>query len=408
MATNGGAGMLAGVRVLDMTQFEAGPSCTETLAWMGAEVVKLENPKGGDAGRYATSEKQGVDSYYFMQFNSGKKSITCNLKTPEGVALVKKLVREANVFIENFAPGVVKRMGLDYESLKAENPNIIYASVKGFAEGSPYEKFLSFDMIGQSAGGVLSITGEPDGKPCKPGATLADTGTGMLMSITILGALYRQQATGQGEHLQLAMQDAMTQYTRLAYAYRDMNDEAAPRAGAKLFTTGNAPVGIFPCKPGGKNDYVYIYTTRAGNHHWERLCTLLDRKELIDDPRFANPKDRAANEAVIDEILTAFTKQHTKREAMKLIGECGVPCGAVLDVAELYEDEDLNARGIFQTMQHPQRGEYKMPGWPVKVGDAHLPIPSAPLLGEHVDSVLGEWLDMGADEIAALRNGGAV
>jgi formyl-CoA transferase len=135
---------------------------------------------------------------------------------------------------------------------------------------------------------------------------------------------------------------------------------------------------------------------------------LLDRKELIDDPRFANPKDRAANEAVIDEILTAFTKQHTKREAMKLIGECGVPCGAVLDVAELYEDEDLNARGIFQTMQHPQRGAYKMPGWPVKVGDAHLPIPSAPLLGEHVDSVLGEWLDMGADEIAALRNGGAV
>ena len=408
MATNGGAGMLAGVRVLDMTQFEAGPSCTETFAWMGAEVVKLENPKGGDAGRYATSENPDMDSFYFMQFNSGKKSITCNLKTPEGVALVKKLVKEANVFIENFAPGVVKRMGLDYESLKAENPNIIYASVKGFAEGSPYENYLSFDMIGQSAGGVLSITGEPDGAPCKPGVTLADTGTGMLMAVTILGALYRQQATGQGEHLQLAMQDAMTQYTRLAYAYRDMNGKAAPRAGAKLFTTGNAPVGIFPCKPGGKNDYVYIYTTRAGNHHWHRLCKLLGRDELADDPRFAGPKERASNEAVIDEILTEFTKQHDKRTAMKMIGECGVPCGAVLDVAELYDDPDLNARGIFQEMNHPERGEYKMPAWPVKVGDAHLPIPPAPLLGEHVDSVLSDWLDMGEADIAELKKAGAI
>ena len=408
MATNGGAGMLAGVRVLDMTQFEAGPSCTETLAWMGAEVVKLENPKGGDAGRYSTSENPNMDSFYFMQFNSGKKSITCNLKSPEGVALVKKLVKEANVFIENFAPGVVKRMGLDYESLKAENPNLIYASVKGFGEGSPYENFLSFDMIGQSAGGVLSITGEPDGPPCKPGVTLADTGTGMLMAVTILGALYRQQATGQGEHLQLAMQDAMTQYTRLAYAYRDMHGKPAPRAGAKVFTTGNAPMGIFPCKPGGKNDYVYIYTTRAGNHHWHRLCELLGRPELAEDPRFATPKARADNEPEIDAILTEFTKQHDKRAAMKLIGECGVPCGAVLDVAELYDDEDLNARGIFQQMEHPERGSYKMPAWPVKVGDAHLPIPPAPLLGEHVDSVLSSWLDMGEDEIQALKAGGAV
>ena len=408
MATNGGAGMLAGVRVLDMTQFEAGPSCTETLAWMGAEVVKLENPKGGDAGRYSTSEKRGVDSFYFMQFNSGKKSITCNLKSPEGVALVKKLVKEANVFIENFAPGVVKRMGLDYESIKAENPNIIYASVKGFAEGSPYENFLSFDMIGQSAGGVLSITGEPDGAPCKPGVTLADTGTGMLMSITILGALYRQQATGQGEHLQLAMQDAMLQYSRLAYAYRDMHGKPAPRAGAKVFTTGNAPMGIFPCKPGGKNDYVYIYTTRAGNHHWERLCNLIGRPELITDPRFADPKARAENEPEIDAILTEFTKQHDKRTAMKLIGECGVPCGAVLDVGELYDDPDLNARGIFQHMDHPERGSYKMPGWPVKVNGGHLPVPPAPLLGEHVDSVLSGWLNMSAEEIAELRKGGAV
>ena len=409
MVTNGGGNrMLEGVRVLDMTQFEAGPSCTETLAWLGAEVVKIENPKGGDAGRFATSELQGVDSYYFMQFNSGKKSITCDLKNPDGVALVKRLARKANVFIENFAPGVVQRLGLDYDAVAAENPGIIYASVKGFAEGSPYESFLSFDMIGQSAGGVLSITGEPDGKPCKPGVTLADTGTGMLMAITILGALYRQQATGEGERLQLAMQDAMLQYSRLAYVYRDLHGKAAPRAGAKLFTTGNAPTGIFPCKPGGPNDYVYIYTTRAGNHHWHRLCKLLGREDLIDDPRFAGPKDRAANEAVIDEILSDFTRNHTKREAMQLIGACGVPCGAVLDVAELYEDPDLNRRGILQHMEHPERGSYKMPAWPVKVNGGHLPVPPAPLLGEHVDAVLAEWLDMSAEDIAAKRRGGVV
>ena len=408
MAANGGNAMLAGVRVLDMTQFEAGPSCTETLAWLGAEVVKIENPRGGDAGRFATSERQGIDSYYFMQFNSGKKSITCNLKTPEGVALIRRMAREANVFIENFAPGVAKRLGLGPDDLRAENPSIIYASVKGFAEGSPYENFLSFDMIGQAAGGVLSITGEPDGAPCKPGVTLADTGTGMLMAITILGALYRQQANGEGEVLQLAMQDAMTQYSRLAYAYRDVHGTAAPRAGAKLFTAGNAPVGIFPCKPGGKNDYVYIYTTRAGNHHWARLCTLLGREDLIDDPRFAGPKERAANEAVIDEILTEFTRQYDKRTAMKLIGECGVPCGAVLDVAELYDDPDLNARGVMQHMDHPERGSYKMPAWPVRVNGGHLPVPPSPLLGEHVDSVLSEWLDMGEDEIGELRRTGAV
>ena len=418
MGTNGdGAGpngsapaadMLKGVRVLDMTQFEAGPSCTETLAWLGAEVVKIENPRGGDAGRFATSEQQGMDSFYFMQFNSGKKSLTCDLKKPEGVALIKRMAREANVFIENFAPGAVKRLGLDYEAIRAENPGIVYASVKGFAEGSPYENFLSFDMIGQSAGGVLSITGEPDGQPCKPGATLADTGTGMLMAITILGALYRQRATGEGERLQLAMQDAMTQYTRLAYAYRDLHGKAAPRAGAKLFTTGNAPTGIYPCQPGGKNDYVYIYTTRAGNHHWARLCRLLGREDLIDDPRFAGPKERAANEGVIDEVLTEFTKRHDKRTAMKLIGECGVPCGAVLDVAELYDDPDLNARGVLQHMEHPERGSYKMPAWPVKVNGGHLPVPPAPLLGEHVDSVLSEWLGMEAGEVAELRGNGVV
>jgi formyl-CoA transferase len=204
------------------------------------------------------------------------------------------------------------------------------------------------------------------------------------------------------------MQDAMTQYSRLAYAYRDLNGKAAPRAGAKLFTTGNAPTGIFPCKPFGKNDYVYIYTTRAGNHHWERLCNLLGRNDLINDPRFVGQKERADNEEALDAILAEFTKQYTKREAMKLIGECGVPCGAVLDVSELYDDEDLNQRGIFQNMQHPERGEYKMPAWPVKVGDAHLPVPAAPLLGEHVDSVLSEWLDMSQEEVEKLKNSGAV
>src|ERR1700745_1521596 len=208
---------LSGVRVLDLTQFEAGPSCTEALAWLGAEVVKVENPQAGEPGRSNFPGRPGADSYYFFEFNANKKSVTVNLKSESGVALVKNMARKADVMIENMATGPIERLWLGYDAIRALNPGIIYAQVKGFGEGSPYERNLAFDMIAQASGGTMSITGEPDGPPIRPGVLLGDTGTGMTMAISILGALYERRATGEGRRLQVAMQDAMLHYIRFAF-----------------------------------------------------------------------------------------------------------------------------------------------------------------------------------------------
>src|SRR3954470_22745030 len=249
---------LTGVKILDLTQFEAGPSCTEALAWLGADVVKLENPKSGDPGR-ALGGPAEKDDPYFLLFNANKKSITINLKDPKGLALVKELAARADVMVENFAPGAIERLGLGADVIRKINPSIIYCQVKGFGEGSPYEMNLAFDMIAQACGGTMSITGERDGRPLKPGPSLGDTGTGMLLAISILGALYRRKETGQGDHLQVAMQDAMLHYIRIAFATQARTGKAAPRAGDSSVTGGNPPMGTYPSKGGGPNDYVFVY-----------------------------------------------------------------------------------------------------------------------------------------------------
>ncbi|MGZ5231514.1 MAG: CaiB/BaiF CoA transferase family protein, partial [Burkholderiales bacterium] len=207
-------GLLTGVKVLDLTQFEAGTSCTQVLAWLGADVVKVENPSGGDPGRRTGSTKPHKDDPYFLNYNSNKRSITVNVKSARGLQIVKDLAKKADVFMENFAPGAIERLGLGYDVLSEINPGIIYGQVKGFGEGSPYEHNLAFDMIAQACSGLMSITGEPNGRPAKPGATLGDSGTGMLMCISILAALIKRKETGKGVHLQVAMQDAMLHYIR--------------------------------------------------------------------------------------------------------------------------------------------------------------------------------------------------
>src|SRR5271155_4512726 len=233
---------LAGVKVLDLTQFEAGPSCTEALAWLGAEVVKVENPQAGEPGRSNFPGRPGADSYYFFEFNANKKSVTVDLKSERGLALVKEMAKKADVMIENMAPGTIERLGLGYDVIRALNPGIIYAQVKGFGEGSPYERNLAFDMIAQASGGTMSITGEPDGPPCKPGPSLGDTGTGMLMAISILGALYERRGTGEGRRLQVAMQDAMLHYIRIAFQAQAATGKAARRNGSRR-PTPVAPAG---------------------------------------------------------------------------------------------------------------------------------------------------------------------
>ncbi len=399
---------LAGVKIVDLTQFEAGPSCTEALAWLGADVVKIENPRLGDPGRRLRPGQPDHDPYYFHVFNANKRSMTVNLKSPKGLGLVKDMIRQADVCIENFAPGAIERLGLGYEVARELNPSIIYAQVKGFGEGSPYEKNLAFDMIAQACGGTFSVTGEADGPPTRPGISLGDTGTGMTMAITILGALYKRKETGQGCRLQVAMQDAIMHYMRINFATQGRTGKVVGRAGSKVSGITNAPMGLYPCAPGGANDYVYIMTSRANPEHWDRLLKVVGREDLIGDARYASPADRVEREREVDEIIASWTRHHTKHDAMRAVGDAGIPAGAVLDTMELHNDKTFEDRGIMQVMRHPVHAPFKMPGWPVRIDGKPPAVRASPVLGEHTAAVLEEWLGLNAQAVEALRGEGAV
>jgi formyl-CoA transferase len=364
---------------------------------MGAEVVKVE-PPGGEAGR------RGVrDPYYFMAYNANKKSITVNLKSERGLALVKDMAKQADVFAENFSPGAVERLGLGYDVVSALNPRIVYAQVKGFGTGSPYEKGLCFDPIAQACGGAMSITGERDGRPIKPGPTIGDTGTGMLLAFSIVSALYQRVQTGKGRRLQAAMQDSVMHYSRGMFIRQAQTGEAAQRQPAG----GNAPHGIYPCKPGGPNDYVYLLTSRANPEHWPRLLKLIGREDLIGDPRYDTAAARVEHEAEVDELVATWTRERTKQEAMAAISGAGVPAGAVFDSMELTNEPSFGKRGILQTVRHGD-WEMTMPTWPVRFDGAPPPINPAPQLGEHTTDVFREWLGLNAAEVEILRQEGVV
>jgi formyl-CoA transferase len=393
---------LEGVRVLDLTQFEAGTSCTQVLAWLGADVVKVENPTGGDPGRRTGATKPHRDDPYFLMYNSNKRSLTINLKSPRGLEIVKALAQKADVFVENFAPGAIERLGLGYEVLSKINPGIVYGQVKGFGEGSPYEKNLAFDMIAQACGGSMSITGDPGGPPTKPGPTLGDSGTGMLLAISIVSSLYRRRETGRGARLSVGMQDAIMHYIRNALGVTGKTGEAAPRVASKSVGGNNPPANIYPCAPGGPNDYVYVYTSRANPTHWPKLLEAIGRADLIGDPRYDTREARVAHEDEVDDIIAAWTRKRDKYEAMRLIGAAGIPAGAVRDTKELLDDPDFENRGVMQSIEHPS-GPFKALGWPVRHDGAQARVRPAPLLGQHTDEALRDWLGMTADEIAALR-----
>lgn len=395
-------GCLEGVRVLDFTQFEAGTSCTQVLAWLGADVVKVENPKGGDPGRRTGSTSPHKDDPYFLLYNSNKRSVALNMKSERGLEIAKEMASKADVFLENFAPGAIERLGMGYDVLSAINPGIVYGQVKGFGDGSPYENNLAFDMIAQACGGTMSITGAPDGPPAKPGPTLGDTGTGMLMTISILSALYKRKETGQGVHLKIGMQDAMLHYIRNALGVTTKTGKAAPRVGAKSIAGGNPPANIYPCKPGGVNDFVYIYTSRANPNHWTSLLEVIGRAELIGDERYATSKARIEREEEVDEMISAWTMQHDKYEAMRLVGAAGIPAGAVRDTMELLHDPDFENRKIIQKIQHQGYGEFKTVAWPVSHGGEKATVVPAPLLGEHSHDALQDWLGLSDEQLSSL------
>jgi len=400
---------LEGVRVVDFTQFEAGPSCTEALAWLGAEVVKIENPKTGDPGRRLRPGQPDDDPWYFHQFNANKKSVTLNLKSPRGLEIVKELLKKADITVENMAPGTIERLGLGYDTVKELNPAIVYCQVKGFGAGSPYEKNLAFDMIAQAAGGPTSVTGYGDRPPVKPGPSFGDTGTGMLMAISILAALRKRDRTGKGQRLQVAMQDAMIHYMRVPFSRTQLSGQAQLRGGSDRSQPGGlVPSALYPCKPGGPNDYLYVFTSRANPEHWTRLLKAIGRDDLVGDPRYDTNQARSQRAAEVDEIIAQWTRQHSKEDAMKIIGAAGVPAGAVFDTLELMNDPSLTQRGIMQVVQHPTTGAVKMPAWPVRFDGAPPRVKPSPMLGQHNAEVLGDWLGVGTAEVEALRAEGIV
>jgi formyl-CoA transferase len=400
---------LSGIRVIDLTQFESGPACTESLAWLGAEVVKVEPPQAGEQGRFASANNDGVDSYYFQVLNANKKSVTLNLKSAEGHELLAGLIRTADVFVENFKPGAIERLGLDWDSVRAINPRIVYAQIKGFDPNGRFRDYLAFDTIAQATGGSTGTTGEPDGPPVKPSPTVGDTGSGLHLALGIVAALYQRERTGQGQRVNVAMQESVLNFIRVTFAQQAQTGLAAERFGNSNQLGGSSsPCGLYPCLGNGPNDYVFVYTSRAGNAHWLALLAAIRRPDLRDDPRFATPQLRAEHETVVNEVVSSWTTSRTKHDAMKVLAAAGVPAGAIMDTLELSADEDLRRNGSMITVEHPRSGLMTMPGWPVKMSASTVRPVRSPLLGEHTSEVLADVLGLSEEQLADLGSRGVI
>ena len=394
---------LAGVKILDLTQFEAGTSCTEILAWLGADVIKLESPGAGDQGRWLATEKPGVDSYYFILLNANKRSITLNLKHERGKAMFLDLVKQVDVLTENFSPGTLESFGVGYDVLRELNPRLIYLTIKGFGTYGPYSEYKSFDMIAQATGGAMSITGFPGSPPLKPGPTIGDTGTGMHAALGVLAAYIQRGETGKGQKVEVAMQDAVVNFVRVPMMGTYMSQKPVRRMGNKL---GAGISDIYKCAPGGDDDYVFMLTTNE--EMWRALCGAMDQPKLADDPRFANPKARAKNNEELTALLNEWTSRHSKHEVMKILGTAGVPCGAVLNTVELLENPHLRERQMIVDIEHPARGKISIPGCPVKLEDSPAEVKSAPLLGQHNAEIYGQMLGLGQEQLDQLKSQGVI
>ena len=394
---------LDGIRVLDLTQYEAGPSCTQMLAWLGADVIKIE-PPAGEPGRTALSDKRGEDAWFFLLLNSCKKGVTLNLKSPRGRAMFEALVKRADVVVENMGPGAMDRLGLGYAALRTLNPRIIAASVKGFGGGGPYAEYKSFEWIAQAMAGAMSMTGWPDGPPTKAIGGLADTGAGLHTAIGILAALVQRQATDVGQQVEVAQQDAVVNQLRIHLRDTYADGKPVPRQGNR--SVNAAPSNLYRCRPFGPNDYVFVHC--ASVEMWKALTTIVGRPELGDDPRYADRRDRVQFVDEIDALIEAWTEKRTKHEVLEILAGAGVPCGAVLDSAEVLADPHLKARGMIVELEHPRRGAYPMPANPVRLSDSPTDVVRAPLLGEHNAEVYAPLLGYGAAELDALRRDGVI
>jgi formyl-CoA transferase len=405
---------LEGVRVVDMTHVQSGPSSTQILAWLGADVIKVEVPGRGDVTRGQLRDVPGADSLYFTMLNCNKRSITVNMKSSQGKEVFARLVKNADILVENFGPGVMDRFGYAWDRLRELNDRLIYASIKGFGPGR-YANFKAYEVVAQAMGGAMSTTGFEDGPPTATGAQIGDSGSGIHLVAGILAALYQRTLTGSGQRVEVAMQDAVLNLCRVKL--RDQQRLAAGpleeypnrRFGDEVPRSGNASGGGQPgwavrCAPGGPNDYIYVIVQPAG---WKPITELIGRPELADDPTWATPEARLQKLDKVFGLIEEWTSQLTKWEVLDLLNADDIPCGPILSTKELIEDETLEQLGSVVEVDHPDRGRFKTVGCPLRLSDSPVEVARPPLLGEHTDEVLAS-LGYLPDQINELREAGAI
>ncbi len=394
---------LEGIRIIDMTHNQAGPACAQILGFLGADVIKLEEPRGGDVARRNMRDRPDSDSLFFLLFNANKRSLTLNLKTGRGKGLFRELIAKSDVLLENFGPGALDRLGFGFEALSQINPRLIYATIKGFGTYGPYRDFKSYEPIAQAMGGAMSITGFPENPPTFVVPAIGDSGTGMHMAIGILAALQQRHATGRGQHVEVSMQDAVVNLIRVSLRDHQRFGAAMPRRGNQMGR--GVPSTTYPCAPGGPNDYVFI---TAQQQMWPVFAEAIGQAELARDPRFTTEDGRWENRLALTAIIEEWTRGRSKHEVMRILGTAGVPCGACQDTGEVLADPQLKAREMIVDLDYPTRGTYKTVGCPVKLSDSPAQLSRPPLLGEHTGALLSELCGIGPDEAKRLREDGVI
>ncbi|WP_363352249.1 formyl-CoA transferase [Methylocystis echinoides] len=407
---------LAGVKIIDFTGVQAGPACTQLLAWFGADVLKVELPGVGDVTRRQLRDAPNLDALYFTMLNSNKRSLTLNTKTPEGKKIFEQLIRDADVLVENFAPGALDRMGFPWERLQELNPRLIFGSIKGFGEDSPYADLKVYENVAQCAGGAASTTGFWDGPPTVSAAALGDTNTGMHLAIGLLAALLGRERTGKGQKVSVSMQEAVLNLCRVKLRDQERLEhlgyleeypqypngtftDAVPRGGNA--GGGGQPGWVLKCKGWETDPNAYLYFT-IQEQNWPRTCEAIGKPEWADDPAYATAKARQPHIFDIFAEIERWLADKTKFEAVDILRKFDVPCAPVLSMKEIAYDPALRRSGAIVEVEEELRGKYLTVGSPIKFSDFTPKITGAPLLGEHTDDVLSA-LGYDAESIARMR-----
>jgi len=395
------SGALAGIRVVDITNNQAGPSCGQMLAWLGADVIKVEEPAKGDPARQTHADRPDADSLFYLSFNGNKRSLPLNLKTAGAKDVFRALLKTGDVLLENFGPGVLERLGFGYTAVKQLNPRLVYASIKGFGSYGPYADYKSYEPIAQAMGGAMSVTGFPDSPPTYVWPSIGDSGTGMHCVIGILAALMQRHLTGEGQRVEVSMQDAVVNLIRVSLRDHQRTGKPGQRTGNQL--GASAPGTTYRCHPGGPNDYVFLFVPQQ---FWHTLLKTIGRTDLIGDARYETAAARWQHKSEVDALVEDWTSKRPKHDVMKTLAGAGIPCGACLDTGEVMADPHLHAREMIVEVEHPVRGRYITAGNPIKLSASPTKISAAPLLGQHRQEILEE-LGYTSAQIAALAADGS-